>query len=335
MRWSRQVSAPAAASGDHNAAEAGVGGRVGPRWVEYATFALLTLIWGTTWAVIRVGLRSVPPFTGVSLRFAIGAALLFGMAKGMGVPLLHRPTRQVWQVWILNTLLTFCIPYGVLYWSEQWVPSGLAAVLFATSPLWVALAAHAALPNERLRVTMAVGVLVGFAGVAVVFSDDLRSLGGVSDGSRVVGAAAVLLMSPLVSAFGVVGVKRYGVGMHPLAITSVPMAFTGLVMGGLALATERGKSLHFDAPAIGSLLYLGLFGSAIGFGLYFWLLSRLNATTMSLINYITPLVALLVGSVVLGESFSARTLAGSALVVGGVATATGLRRGPPPRRPPL
>jgi drug/metabolite transporter (DMT)-like permease len=315
------------------------------RLVNYATLGLLTLIWGTTWAAIRLGLRGIPPFTGVALRFAIGAAALLAAARVLGVrlrgaaaptplasavppepgtaavsaaPAAAAPPRSSpWRVWLVNGLMTFFIPYGLVYWAEQWVPSGLTAVLFATSPLWVALAAHVALPAERLRAATAGGVLVGFAGVAVIFSEDLRALGG----PRVAGAAALLLLAPLTAAVGVVAVKRWAAGMHPLAIAAMPMALTAAAMGCVALATEGGQPVRLAGLPLAALLYLALCGSALSFTLYFWLLGRLPATTLSLINYLTPIVALFIGGAALGEPFTPRTLAGSGLVVGGVAVA--------------
>ena len=291
------------------------------RLLNYATLGLLTLIWGTTWAAIRLGLRGIPPFTGVALRFAIGAAALLAAARVLGVRL--RGASSPWRVWLVNGLMTFFIPYGLVYWAEQWVPSGLTAVLFATSPLWVALAAHVALPAERLRAATAAGVLVGFAGVAVIFSEDLRALGG----PRVAGAAALLLLAPLTASIGVVAMKRWAAGMHPLAIVAMPMALTAAAMGCVALATEAGQPVRLAGLPLATLLYLALCGSALSFTLYFWLLGRLPATTLSLINYLTPIVALLIGGAALGEPFTPRTLAGSALVVGGVAVAMRVRGG--------
>ena len=306
------------------------------RLVNYATLGLLTLIWGTTWAAIRLGLRGIPPFTGVALRFAIGAAALLAAARALGVRLrgggageaaafaaASAPRSSPWRVWLVNGLMTFFIPYGLVYWAEQWVPSGLTAVLFATSPLWVALAAHVALPAERLRAATAAGVLLGFAGVAVIFSEDLRALGG----PHVAGAAALLLIAPLTAAVGIVAVKRWAAGMHPLAIVAMPMALTAAAMGCVALATEAGQPVRLAGLPLAALLYLALCGSALSFSLYFWLLGRLPATTLSLINYLTPIVALLIGGAALGERFTPRTLAGSALVVGGVAVAMRVRGG--------
>ena len=285
------------------------------RGVNYATLGLLTLIWGTTWAAIRLGLRGIPPFTGVALRFAIAAAALLAVARALGVR--RRGAAPPWRVWLVNGLMTFFIPYGLVYWAEQWVPSGLTAVLFATSPLWVALAAHVALPAERLRAATVAGILLGFAGVAVIFSEDLRTLGG----PRVAGAAALLLVAPLTASIGVVAMKRWAGGLHPLTIVTMPMALTAAGMGCVALATEAGQPVRLTGLSLAALLYLALGGSALAFSLYFWLLGRIPATTLSLINYLTPIVALLIGGAALGEPFTARTLAGSALVVGGVAVA--------------
>jgi drug/metabolite transporter (DMT)-like permease len=308
----------------------------GARLVDYATLGLLTLIWGTTWAAIRIGLRGIPPFTGVAVRFGIGAAALLAVARALRVrlrgdgaaPAAAAPAAgSPWRVWLANAALTFCIPYGLVYWGEQWVPSGLVAVLFATSPLWVALAAHVALPGERLRGATLAGVLIGFAGVAVIFSEDLRALGG----PRVAGAAALLLVAPFTAALGVVAVKRWGAGMHPLSVAGVPMALTAAGMGCLAWAVERGLPVRFDGTSVAALLYLALFGSALSFTLYFWLLRRLPATSLSLINYLTPIVALLIGGAALGEALTLRTLAGSVCVVGGVAVAMRVGRGAPGR----
>lgn len=273
------------------------------------------LIWGTTWAAIRIGLLGIPPITGVALRFAIAAAVLFAFIPIFGVKL-GRSRREI-GLWISNTLLTFVIAYGVLYWAEQWVPSGLAAVLFATFPLFVAVIAHFALPAERLTPASIAGVLVGFAGVAVIFSEDFQALGG----PKVLLAAAVLLVSPASAAFGSVVVKRWGEGVHPLSISAVPMALTGVLMGALALAVESGREVTFDTRSILALLYLALVGSALPFTLYFWLLKYQAASRLALINYATPVVAVAVGSLLLDEPFTLRILLGAALVVAGVAVA--------------
>lgn len=286
------------------------------------SLAALVLIWGTTWAAIRIGLEGIPPVTGVALRFAIAGAVLLALVPVLGVKLGRAPGER--SLWVSNTLFTFVIAYGVLYWAEQWVPSGLAAVLFATFPLFVAMIAHFALPAERLTVSSLAGVLTGFVGVAVIFSEDFSTLGG----PRVLLASAVLLISPASAACGNVIVKRRGEGVHPLSIAAVPMLMTGLIMGALALAVESDRAVTFDARSVFALLYLALVGSALPFTLFFWLLKYQPASRLALINYATPVVAVAVGSLLLDEPFTLRILLGAALVVAGVAVAVGVKPSP-------
>ncbi len=285
------------------------------RALTWAVLGLLILIWSTTWAVIRVGLRGLPPFTGVALRFAIASAVLLAVAPLFGVRLGRQPNEL--RIWWINTFLTFTIPYGVLYWSEQWLPSGLAAVIFATTPLITALVAHFALPAERLTARTILGVLVGFGGIAVLYSGDFQALGG----GPVARAAAVMLIAPTCAALSNVAVKRWGGGIHPLSISAVPMAVTAVLMGTLAWVVERGRPVTFNTPAVLSLLYLGLIGSALPFTLYFWLLRQEAATRMSMINYATPVLAVAIGTLFMGEPITLRIVLGSALVLLGVGVA--------------
>jgi drug/metabolite transporter (DMT)-like permease len=297
--------------------------RPGPLLVA-GTFTLLVLIWGTTWAAIRIGLEGIPPFAGVALRFGIAAVLLFAAGRMIGVR--FGGGRRELFVWVVNALMSFCISYGVVYWAEQWVPSGLAAVLFATFPLFVAMLAHFALPGERLALAGVAGVLLGFGGVAVIFSEDLALLGG----PMVALAATVMLLSPAAAAVASVAVKRWGAGMHPFSLTAVPMAMTAVIMGAVSFAVERDAVFVFERKSVGALLYLAVLGSAVTFSLYFWLLAHIPATRVSMIAYLVPLVAVGVGAALFDESLTARTLAGALLVVIGVALTV---RGGRVRRP--
>jgi drug/metabolite transporter (DMT)-like permease len=285
------------------------------RVLTWAALAALILIWGTTWAVIRVGLRGIPPITGVALRFALASAVLLVLVPLFGVKLGRDPYEK--RLWWANSFLSFTIPYGVLYWSEQWLPSGLAAVIFATTPLITALAAHFVLPAERLTARAVVGILVGFTGIAVIFSQDFHALGG----AQVAKAAAVMLISPLCAALSNVVVKRWGAGVPPLSIAAVPMGITALLMGALALIVESGRPVAFNTTTVLSVVYLAVIGSAIPFTLFFWLLRRQSATSMAMVNYATPILAVALGTFFLNEPFTLRLVVGSALVLAGVAIA--------------
>ncbi len=281
-----------------------------------AVFLLLTLIWGTTWAAIRFSLEGIPPFLGVSLRFALAGALLVGIALWQRIPLGRSRTER--RLWLANGLLSFCASYGLVYWAEQYVPSGLTAVLWATFPLMVAVMAHFALPHERMTGRGVVGVVVGFLGLAVIYSEDLGRLGG----PQVAFASLVLLLSPFVSAISNVAIKRWGKGIPALSLAGPPMLIGGVVMAGVSAVVERSAPVTWGARPVAALLYLALAGSALTFSLYYWLLSHTTVVRTSLISYTIPVVALAIGVLVMGEPITARVMAGSLLVVGGIALAT-------------
>ena len=191
------------------------------------------------------------------------------------------------------------------------------------SVLFVAGMAHFWLPGERLQPVAMAGIAVGFVGIMLIFSDEFAGL----DARRVQMAALVFLLSPLSAALASVAIKRWGKGIHPMALTAVPMGMTAGIMGALAVVGERHLTVSFDLVSVSALLYLALFGTAVTFFLYFWLLDRLPATSLSLITYGVPVVALVVGNLFLGEAFTLRMLLGAVLVLIGVWLA--LRRAHP------
>lgn len=302
-------------------------------WREIAVFALLTVIWGTTWAAIRIALVGIPPVTGVAIRFALAGLVLVVIGRLRGVRFGCIPGER--RLWVLNAATTFAGSYGIVYWGEQWVPSGLAAILFATLPLWVVCLGHFLLPGERGGGRSFGGVLLGFAGVAVVFSEDFEKLGG----AQVFFASMVFLLAPFVSAVGSVSVKRWGKGISPFSIAGVPMLITGGAMGILALFVERGRPVLSPLAAPSSWLatvYLALLGSSLTFTLYFWLLARRSAVAASLISYTVPICAVLVGWLAFSEPVTWRLLAGGGVVLAGVAVTLwpgGGRKPAPPDAP--
>lgn len=289
--------------------------------LDVAAFLLLTAIWGTTWAAIRVALVDIPPLTGVAIRFALAGALLVALARARRVAL-GRTARER-RLWLLNAGTTFAGSYGLVYWAEQWVPSGLAAVLFATFPLWATLLSRWLLPGEPAPgPARLAGLWAGFLGVALLFSEDLEALAG--GGAR--RAAALLLLAPLLSALGSVAIKRWGSGISALSLSAVPMLLTGAGVGFLAALVERGRPIGWGTGPWLATLYLAFAGSALTFTLYFWLLARRSVLAVGLISYTVPVVAVAVGHFALQEPLTPRLAAGAGLVLGGVALSLRPRR---------
>lgn len=280
--------------------------------------AVCSLVWGTTWAVIQIGLEGVPPFLGVSLRFGISGLILLGLALATGVKLGRAPHEKM--LWWVNALLSFCVSYGVVYWVEQHLPSGLTAILFATYPLLVAIFGHFLIPTEHVGARETMFILLSLVGVAVIYSEDLTALG--SPQART--AALVMGLAPLTSALGSVLVKKYGAQVHPMSITAVPMLIACGVMGGVAALFERQADVQWTGRAIGALLYLAIAGSALTFGLYYWLLKHMKVRRASLIAYIVPVVAVIVG-LLRDEPMTTRVMIGAALVILGVILTTSQR----------
>jgi drug/metabolite transporter (DMT)-like permease len=288
--------------------------------LDALVFLALTLVWGTTWAAIRIALAGIPPLTGVAVRFALAGALLCALAWRRGVAL-GRSARER-RLWLLTAGTTFAGSYGLVYWAEQWVPSGLAALLFATYPIWVALGARWTGLESGGGLTRVAGLLLGFAGVAVLFSEDLDRLAG----AGVRRAAAILLLAPILSAVGSIAVKLWGKGISAISLGAVPMLLTGVAMAVVAASLERDRPLSLDWAPWAATLYLALFGSALTFTLYFWLLARRSVVGVGLIAYTVPMVAVLVGHLALDEPFTPRLAMGALLVLGGVGLALRTRR---------
>jgi drug/metabolite transporter (DMT)-like permease len=249
----------------------------------------------------------------VAIRFAIATAILLAIAKVWKVRL--GAERHEKTLWLLNGALFFSVSYGVVYWSEQYVPSGLVAILFATFPLLVTLFAHLLLPGEPFRVRAGVGAIVAFAGIVVIFSEDLAKLFG----PKTEIAAAVFLVSPLVSSISSVCVKKWGANIHPISLSAMPMAIASIVMTGMALLFERDRPVVWTRASVGSLAYLSVFGSALTFTLYYWLLRHVRASRVALIAYATPVIAVTTGVLFLNEPLTSRFMLGGALVIAGVA----------------
>ena len=279
--------------------------------VLFLLAALLCLIWGSTWVVIEGGLEDLPPFGSAALRFALAAlgmsalAHLFAEREGGGPPTLGLTL-------VLGTL-NFGVSYGIVYWSETKLPSGLVSVLWAVYPMLQAISGHFALPSERLGLAQLSGFVVGFLGVASLFLTDLRAIG-----PEAVASGAVLLVSPLVSAIGTTYVKKHAAGTSSLRMNRNAMWLGAAWLAAVAFATERDESMTFTRGAVFSVLYLSLCGTVVAFGLYFWLLRHVPANRLSVISYVTPAIALVLGVWLRDEPVTEFTLAGLALILLGV-----------------
>jgi drug/metabolite transporter (DMT)-like permease len=289
------------------------GGPPGRAAVNLAV-ALLCLIWGSTWLVIREGLVDLPVFTSAAIRFTLAAALLAALA-----PALHRREggrRPGAGLSLAMGVLNFGVSYAIVYRCEALIPSGLLAVLWAVFPMLVAALGHLLLRDERLSAGQGLGFLVAFVGVALLFSADLRQIG-----TEAVALGALFLLSPLAAAIGQTLVKRHGTQTSAVLLTRNGMIIGAVLLWALALPLEDPAAIDWTPRAVFSVLYLALLGTIVAFVLYYWLLRYAASNQMSLIAYVTPCIALLLGTLAGGEPLGPSTLAGTALVLCGIALA--------------
>lgn len=290
-----------------------------------ALIILLCLVWGSTWFAIKVGLRDMPPFFAAGVRYLAASAIIAGLALVQAVPA-PRGLRFHLSLAALG-FFAFAVSFGVVYWGEQYLPGGLTAVLFATHPLMVSIVAAWALPDESLSARKLGGVLLGFAGVAVLMLDDVALTH-----PRAAMAAALVLLSPAVSAFVNVGIKKFGSSVHSYNLTALPMFYGGGAMLSASAVFENWGEVVWSGTAVASLLFLTICGSVVAVVTYYTLLKRVPVSRLALISYLFPVVAVLIDILVLHERFGTRAWLGSAFVVFGVALAGIARRGalPPP-----
>lgn len=281
------------------------------RWRALVAWVGLCLIWGSTWMAIKVGLRDLPPITFAGIRFAIAAVLLFGIIAARGLTL---PTRAAdWRLLVWTGFLNITANYALVFWGEQYLASGLAALLNATIPLFGLPLAHRYVATERLTPKKVGGVVLGLIGVAVVCSAEL---GG--SGAHAFWASIGIILASLAGAQGSVLVKARGGHIEPAVLAGVQMA-TGclpLLAGGMLLEGNPAH-YHWTAGAVVALAYLAVVGSVIAFLAYYWLIRHTDVTRVLLIPLVTPLIAVLLGVGFLGEAIGWGTaLGGSAILLG-------------------
>jgi drug/metabolite transporter (DMT)-like permease len=282
-----------------------------PTWKILLAFAIIYFVWGSTFLAIRVGVREVPPFLLAAMRFLVAGLALYGWVIARGE---SSPTVRQWASVSLLAILIFVLDYGLLFWAEQRVPSGIAAVMLATIPAFMALSEIVFLRTQRLTFRLALALLFGLGGVGVLMSRSLNFGGAPIDS---VGAMALIFASMSWSVASTLARKL------PLPPSKVMSSGAQMLAGGIFLAiaaATRGEFRSFHPWTVSreawlSLLYLIVAGSIIGFTAYVWLLHHESPTRVGTYAYVNPVVAVLVGYFLGGESLGLRTILGTLCVL--------------------
>jgi drug/metabolite transporter (DMT)-like permease len=286
--------------------------------ISVLLYALLCFVWGSTWLVIKIGYGGLGPFNVAALRFFV-AGVLFAPLIWLFRARWPRG-REEWLLVSWVGLMMFAGDYGLIYWGEQFLDSGLTAILFATLPLITILFAHAYLPGERITLRKLTGTLVAFFGVAGLFGDRVRL-----DAAQA-GPMLAIVASALCAATVGVASKRHGAALHPAALNAPAMIGGAFILMAVSLVAGDGFMIPRDAATWSAIAYLAIAGSVLTFLIYFTLLKTWSVTSLSFISVFTPAIALLLGFVFLDERPTLLTGVGAALVLIGVILAVTEKR---------
>ena len=287
-------------------------------WKTILAFATIYIVWGSTFLAIRVGVREVPPFLLAAMRFLVAGLVLYGWTMATRE---RSPSARQWVSAITLAVLIFVLDYGLLFWAEQRVPSGIAAVMMATIPVFMTLSEILLLRTQRLTLRLGLALLIGLAGVAVLVSHSLDLGGAPIDRA---GAAALIIAAISWSVSSSLTRKL------PLPSSKVLSSGTQMLSGGMLLALTAGalgefgrfQPLSVSLTAWLSLAYLIVAGSIVAFTAYVWLIHHESPTKVGTYAYVNPVVAVLVGHFLGGESIDLRTILGTLLVLTGVVVIT-------------
>ncbi len=287
----------------------------------WSGYILLCILWGSTWMAIKLSLNSLTPLISLGARFAVASIFIFLLMKIKGLKL--QLDKKSVKLYVILTLFSFAIPFAMVYWAEQHVDSGISSVLFGMFPFFVIIFSKLLMPEEYVGKEQILGVVFGFSGLVIIFSDNIS--GGFSN--SLIGMGAIVVSSIIQGAVAVI-VKRDGKHLHPLSMNLVPVFFASIFLLFLGVLFENTSRLKFDSYAIFPVLYLGFFGTVMTFTIYYWLMQKINVVILSLITFITPVVALLLGWIILDETLSFMDIAGTALVLAGImfANTRGLKK---------
>ena len=287
-------------------------------WKTLLAFAIVYFVWGSTFLAIRVGVHEVPPFLLAGMRFLAAGLVLFFWMWARGTPL---PARREWAAASFLAVLIFVLDYGLLFWAEQRVPSGIAAVMMATIPVFMGLLEIIFLRTQQLTLRLAIGLLVGIGGVAILMSRSGAFGETPIDGA---GAAALLIASISWSTAAILTRKL------PLPASKPMSSAAQMLAGGVLLtlvAAILGEFHDFHARAVSpsawfALGYLIVAGSIVAFTAYVWLIHHQSPTKVGTYAYVNPVVAVIIGYFLGGEVVGSRTLLGTLLVLVSVVVIT-------------
>jgi len=289
-----------------------------PAWKILLAFATIYFVWGSTFFAIRIGVREVPPFVLAGMRFVMAGCILYGWMRAKGTP---SPTGREWGAAALIAVPIFVLDYGLVFWAEQRVPSGVTAVMMATIPVFMALSEIVFLRTQRLTARLGMALLVGMGGVAVLVGRTMN----LGEAPVDTAGACGLLVAAVSWSIGSALTRKLPLPAAKAMSSAAQMLVGGVLLTLTAAALGEFRGFHVQAVSRGAwlaLAYLVVAGSIVAYTAYVWLIHHESPTKVGTYAYVNPVIAVVIGYFLGGEGLGPRTILGTALVLVSVVVIT-------------
>jgi drug/metabolite transporter (DMT)-like permease len=281
----------------------------------YLGISIICILWGSSWAAVKLGLEGMPPLLSLTVRFTM-ASIILGIIMIFQRQAISKD-RNFWKLVCILCVTSFTIPFVLIYLAQIQVSSGLASVLFATFPFWVAILSHFFLINEKISLVRISGLIFGFIGIIFVFYNGLIG----ESASTFIGMIEIIAAA-IIQSSGLILLRRLSMNINPVSLNfcSMSLSIFPLLVG--SIFAENYSTVHFDSITLISLSYLSVFCTVVTFVIYFWLIKHIEAVILSLTAFVTPVIAMILGVLFMDEIFTTNTYIGSLLVMIGVIIVT-------------
>ncbi len=271
----------------------------------------MVLIWSTTWAVLKIGLKDTPPAVGLAVRFGIAGVLLLTFSWFRRFSFYFTPAHI--RLYLIVGLFNMALSYFFTYWGTQFIPSSLSSILWSTMPIMLGIQAHFFIKGERLNLTRLLSIVIATIGVIMILSDQKLIIS-----REVLVGSLIVLLAVLMGTFPNIYTKKFKGDYNPLVLTGMAMAIASIFHSIFASLTGQWALSNWNIVSISSAVYLGIFGSAVTFSIYYYLLKQISVVKISFLTFITPITASIIGWIFLHETITLKEMLGCLIIFSGI-----------------
>lgn len=274
-------------------------------------FGIMVFIWSTTWAVLKIGLKDTPPAVGLAARFSVASIVLFTLfaIKKTKITI----TKDHLKLYFIVGIFNMALSYYCTYWGTQFIPSSLSSILWSTMPIMIGIQAHFFIKTERLNSHKIISILLATIGVIMILSDQKLIFN-----TEVFVGSLIVLLAVFMSSFPNIYTKKFKKDYNPLVLSAMAMLIAAVFHIANATITDQWQNSTWNFISIGSAIYLGIFGSAMTFSIFFYLIKQISVVKVSFLTFITPITASIIGWIFLRETITFKEIVGCFIIFSGI-----------------